>query len=114
ARLSAPGADPGDERRRAHHLGAPGPAAVDAVRAGRAARSGGATRVDESAVVRDDALEQLGSREVDLLVIGGGIVGPGIAAAASRHGLAVALVDRKDFGGGTSRASSELIHGGHA
>jgi glycerol-3-phosphate dehydrogenase len=68
--------------------------------------------VDESAVVRDDALEQLGSREFDLLVIGGGIVGAGIAAAASRHGLAVALVDRKDFGGGTSSASSKLIHGG--
>ncbi|TML87915.1 MAG: glycerol-3-phosphate dehydrogenase/oxidase [Actinobacteria bacterium] len=68
--------------------------------------------MDEPAVVRDDALEQLGSREFDLLVIGGGIVGAGIAATATQHGLSVALVDRKDFGGGTSSASSKLIHGG--
>jgi glycerol-3-phosphate dehydrogenase len=62
--------------------------------------------------VRADALEQLGSRDFDLLVIGAGIVGAGIAAAAAHHGLAVALVDRRDFGGGTSSASSKLIHGG--
>jgi glycerol-3-phosphate dehydrogenase len=61
---------------------------------------------------RARTLEQLGSRPFDLLVIGGGIVGAGIAAAASRHGLAVALVDRGDFGGATSSASSKLIHGG--
>jgi glycerol-3-phosphate dehydrogenase len=61
---------------------------------------------------RARALEQLGSRSFDLLVVGGGIVGAGIAAAASRHGLAVALVDRGDFGGATSSASSKLIHGG--
>jgi glycerol-3-phosphate dehydrogenase len=45
-------------------------------------------------------------------VIGAGIVGAGIAAAAAQHGLAVALIDRRDFGGGTSSASSKLIHGG--
>jgi glycerol-3-phosphate dehydrogenase len=45
-------------------------------------------------------------------VIGGGIIGAGIAAEASRAGLAVALVDRGDFGGATSSASSKLIHGG--
>ena len=58
------------------------------------------------------ALEQLGSREFDLLVIGGGIVGAGIAEAATAHGLAVALVDKGDFSGATSSASSKLIHGG--
>ena len=58
------------------------------------------------------ALEQLASREFDLLVIGGGIVGAGIAEAASAHGLAVALVDKGDFAGATSSASSKLIHGG--
>jgi glycerol-3-phosphate dehydrogenase len=58
------------------------------------------------------ALEELASREFDLLVIGGGIVGAGVAAEASRHGLAVALVDKGDFGAGTTSASSKLVHGG--
>ncbi|HXY80043.1 MAG TPA: glycerol-3-phosphate dehydrogenase/oxidase [Gaiellaceae bacterium] len=61
---------------------------------------------------RVDALDQLASRRFDLLVIGGGIVGAGIAEAASAHGLSVALVDKGDFGGATSSASSKLIHGG--
>jgi glycerol-3-phosphate dehydrogenase len=65
--------------------------------------------VDESAV-RD--LSQLAERRFDLLVIGGGIVGAGIANEAAQAGLAVALVDRADFGGATSSASSKLIHGG--
>jgi glycerol-3-phosphate dehydrogenase len=63
-------------------------------------------------VSRADELERLGSRQFDLLVIGGGIVGAGIAEAASAHGLDVALVDKGDFGGATSSASSKLIHGG--
>ena len=45
-------------------------------------------------------------------MIGGGIVGAGIAAAASADGLAVALVDKGDFGAATSSSSSKLIHGG--
>src|SRR3989449_1945675 len=61
---------------------------------------------------REAARERLGQRPFDLLVIGGGIVGAGIAAEAARAGLAVALVDRGDFGAGTSSASSKLIHGG--
>ena len=61
---------------------------------------------------RGAAIERLASREFDLLVIGGGIVGAGIAATAARAGLAVALVDKGDFGAGTSTASSKLIHGG--
>ena len=61
---------------------------------------------------RSRALEELASREFDLLVVGGGIIGAGIAATAARHGLAVALVERGDFGGETSSASSKLVHGG--
>ena len=61
---------------------------------------------------RAEALERLAAQEFDLLVIGGGIVGAGIAEAASARGLAVALVDKGDFGGATSSASSKLIHGG--
>jgi glycerol-3-phosphate dehydrogenase len=63
-------------------------------------------------VDRVEALEQLASRRFDLLVIGGGIIGAGIAEAATAHGLSVALVDKGDFGGATSSASSKLIHGG--
>lgn len=48
----------------------------------------------------------------DLLVIGGGINGLGIAADAGARGLSVLLVDKGDFGGATTAASSRLIHGG--
>jgi glycerol-3-phosphate dehydrogenase len=68
--------------------------------------------VDESAVDRVSALEQLGARRFDLLVVGGGIIGAGIAEAATAHGLSVALVDRSDFASATSSGSSKLIHGG--
>jgi glycerol-3-phosphate dehydrogenase len=61
---------------------------------------------------RTDALERLGTRSFDLLVIGGGIIGAGVACEAARAGLAVALVERADFGSQTSSASSKLIHGG--
>jgi glycerol-3-phosphate dehydrogenase len=63
-------------------------------------------------VARLAAVEQLGSRQFDLLVIGGGIIGAGIAEAATAHGLDVALVDRGDFAGATSSASTKLVHGG--
>src|SRR5436305_9486001 len=61
---------------------------------------------------RTAAIDRLGGQAFDLLVIGGGIVGAGIAAEAARAGLRVALVERGDFGGATTSASSELIHGG--
>lgn len=50
--------------------------------------------------------------EYDLLVIGGGIVGSGVARDAALRGLRVALVDRYDFAFGTSSRSSRLLHGG--
>ena len=61
---------------------------------------------------RGDRLERLASGRFDLLVVGGGIVGAGVAEAASAHGLSVAVVDKGDFGGATSSASSKLVHGG--
>jgi len=63
-------------------------------------------------VDRGRAIDELGERHFDLLVVGGGIIGAGIAAHAARAGLAVALVEAGDFGGATSSASSKLIHGG--
>lgn len=61
---------------------------------------------------REAATEELRRRQFDLLVIGAGIIGAGIAAEAARAGLAVALLDKADFGAGASTASSKLIHGG--
>lgn len=52
------------------------------------------------------------SGEYDVLVIGGGIVGAGVARDAALRGLRVALVDRYDFAYGTSSRSSRLLHGG--
>jgi glycerol-3-phosphate dehydrogenase len=63
-------------------------------------------------VDRVAATEQLAERRFDLLVVGGGIIGAGIAEAATAHGLDVALVDRGDFASATSSASSKLVHGG--
>ena len=61
---------------------------------------------------RAAALERLRTGRFDLLVVGGGIIGAGVAEVASRHGFRVALVERDDFAAGTSSASSKLIHGG--
>ena len=68
--------------------------------------------MDLGRVSRGDALASLGERTFDVLVVGGGIVGSGIAAAVAHHGLSVALVDRGDFAAATSSSSSKLIHGG--
>ncbi len=61
---------------------------------------------------RARALARLGERRFDLLVVGGGITGAGIARDAARRGLEVALVEQHDFAAGTSSRSSRLVHGG--
>lgn len=61
---------------------------------------------------RITALERLATERFDVLVIGGGVVGCGIALDAATRGLSVALVEAQDFAAGTSSRSSKLIHGG--
>src|SRR5437773_2388558 len=61
---------------------------------------------------RSRRLDELEGREYDVLVVGGGITGCGIAREAVLRGLTVALVEQQDFAGGTSSRSSRLIHGG--
>lgn len=65
-----------------------------------------------SRAVRAAALVELAAEPVDLLVIGAGITGAGIARDAAMRGMRTALVDKSDFGSGTSSRSSRLIHGG--
>lgn len=61
---------------------------------------------------RSEMLERARADHVDLLVIGGGITGAGVALDAASRGLSVTLVERADFASGTSSKSSKLIHGG--
>ncbi|HEX4442545.1 MAG TPA: glycerol-3-phosphate dehydrogenase/oxidase [Galbitalea sp.] len=58
------------------------------------------------------ALSALKTRELDILVIGGGVVGTGSALDAVTRGLSVGLVEARDWASGTSSRSSKLIHGG--
>ena len=61
---------------------------------------------------RARSLQQLGDTHFDVLVIGGGITGAGVALDAASRGLRTALVERDDFASGTSSKSSKLVHGG--
>lgn len=61
---------------------------------------------------RAEALDRMAREEFDVLVIGGGITGCGIARDAVLRGLRVALCEKDDFASGTSSRSSRLIHGG--
>ncbi|MDQ3055396.1 MAG: glycerol-3-phosphate dehydrogenase/oxidase [Actinomycetota bacterium] len=65
-----------------------------------------------NAASRAEDLESVIRTGVDLLVVGGGVTGAGIALDAASRGLRVALVERSDLAQGTSRWSSKLVHGG--
>lgn len=61
---------------------------------------------------RRDVAAVLAAAPVDVLVVGGGIVGCGIARDAALRGLSVALIEQHDFGGGTTSRPTRLVHGG--
>src|SRR3954447_5677271 len=61
---------------------------------------------------RATGLAEMGSKELDLVVVGAGVVGAGVALDAATRGLTVGLVEARDFASGTSSRSSKLIHGG--
>jgi len=61
---------------------------------------------------RKEFIQKLQSQTFDLLVIGGGITGCGIALDAALRGMKVALIEKSDFASGTSSRSTKLIHGG--
>src|SRR5437588_9683164 len=61
---------------------------------------------------RDAAIAALANTEFQVLVVGGGVVGAGVALDAATRGLSVGLVEARDFASGTSSRSSKLIHGG--
>jgi glycerol-3-phosphate dehydrogenase len=61
---------------------------------------------------RASALERLASDELDVLIIGGGVVGAGAALDAVTRGLSVGLIEARDYASGTSSRSTKLFHGG--
>ena len=65
-----------------------------------------------SPAVRQANIERMQREVFDVLVIGGGITGAGIARDAALRGLSVALVEKEDFASGTSSKSARLVHGG--
>jgi glycerol-3-phosphate dehydrogenase len=61
---------------------------------------------------REDSLRRLADEQFDVLVIGGGVTGAGVALDAASRGLKTALVEKGDFASGTSSKSSKMVHGG--
>jgi glycerol-3-phosphate dehydrogenase len=61
---------------------------------------------------RADALEAMTADRFDVVVIGGGVTGAGVALDAASRGYSVALVERDDYAVGTSSRSSKMVHGG--
>lgn len=65
-----------------------------------------------SSKTRELSIRQMATESMDLVVVGGGITGAGIALDAASRGLTVALIEKNDFAFGTSSRSTKLIHGG--
>src|SRR6202451_1683435 len=65
-----------------------------------------------SPATRDDMIDKMSEAEVDILVVGGGVVGAGSALDAVTRGLSTAIVEARDWASGTSSRSSKLMHGG--
>ena len=65
-----------------------------------------------SSTVRTDNLSRMEREQFDVLVIGGGVTGAGVALDAAARGYRVALVEKTDFASGTSSKSTKLVHGG--
>jgi glycerol-3-phosphate dehydrogenase len=63
-------------------------------------------------IARSDAVAALRAERFDVVVVGGGITGAGVALDAATRGYSVALVERADYASGTSSRSSKLVHGG--
>jgi glycerol-3-phosphate dehydrogenase len=63
-------------------------------------------------LARDQALKAVTSERFDVVVVGGGITGAGVALDAASRGYSVALVERDDYAVGTSSRSSKMVHGG--
>ncbi|CCO29191.1 glycerol-3-phosphate dehydrogenase [Rhizoctonia solani AG-1 IB] len=76
---------------------------LKALQTGKRPESGSVTRIRSE----DDT-----SDEFDLLIVGGGATGAGVAVDAATRGLKVALIERDDFSSGTSSKSTKLVHGG--
>ncbi len=69
-------------------------------------------KLTSSFLNRQEHLKAIKEKPFDLVVVGGGITGAGVARDAAMRGLSVCLVEKVDFGEGTSSRSSKLVHGG--
>ena len=63
-------------------------------------------------LTRQEAIEAIAGQEFEVVVIGGGITGAGVALDAASRGYSVALLEGRDFAIGTSSRSSKMVHGG--
>ena len=63
-------------------------------------------------LTRADAIEAIAGQRFEVVVIGGGVTGAGVALDAASRGYSVALLERDDYASGTSSRSSKMVHGG--